>query len=102
MNKTPEKVLSDWIDNNGVKLEGATPAMLVSVMSGAVSAAYPSLVDVQLKTENLYAHAAVRAVGEGVVRELIATERRRAEVSPDPFNWERVKDQVDREAGIFG
>ena len=102
MNKTPEKVLSDWIDNNRVKLEGATPAMLVAVMGGAVSAAYPSLIDAQLKMENLYAHAAARAVGEDVARELIAAEQRRARVSLDPFRWEHVKDEIDREAGIFG
>jgi hypothetical protein len=31
---TPEKFLTDWIDNNGVKLEGATPSMLVDALRG--------------------------------------------------------------------
>lgn len=33
--KTPELVLMDWIDKNDIQLHGATPAMLVSVLSSA-------------------------------------------------------------------
>jgi len=74
----------------------------VGAAFGAIGAAsFGYALDVQAKMENLYAHAAALTIGEDVVRELIAAEQRRCELRPDPFNWERVKNQVDHKAGVF-
>jgi len=64
---------------------------------GAASFGY--FFDVRAKMENLFAHAAARTVGEDVVQKLIAAEQRHSELRPDPFNWERVKNQIDHAAG---
>lgn len=40
--RTPEKFLCDWIDENGVTLEGATPAMLVAALRGHMASLIPT------------------------------------------------------------
>jgi len=67
-----------------------------------ISAAYPGLVNAQAKMEDLYARASALGLDKEIVRELIATEQRRTETSLNPFNWEKVSNQIDSRAGIFG
>ena len=75
MSKTPEKVLMEWIDANGVELRGATPAMLVSVLRGA--AAEWARKDRPLTITGDYGHGSVRLVA------YIPSQRLGVEVSGD-------------------
>jgi len=69
---------------------------------GAVAASLGHLIDGLARMESLFTRAAALSVSEDVVRALIAAEQRRTKTSIHPFNWERVKNQIDHKAGVFG
>lgn len=75
-------------------------AAFASIGAASISLGY--IMQARVNMEKLFAHAAALNIEASVVHELIAAEQRRAETSLDPFSWGKLREQLDRRAGVFG
>ena len=82
----------------------ARRAPLENLWNGFMGAALASVsiaashhTEASVNMEDLLARAAALTVPAARVHELVAAERQRSAASVDPFRWETVRDQIDRE-----